>query len=357
MAGNLSTQWHNRPRASKLFGTQPSGLYKYARKIYSNISADSYHSRIGTLAFAQFHWVSRKNLSRLPETCHPFYCLSPLHKKGSRFSSGRSRSHYKQYTQVHCSLKPFQRSILQVRNALTSSVKRMCCAKNIQSSIWKAHPQREANQQSLFGKDTLLSKDEKQCISMNPKLMWMRNITVAKTKATVFGTKRKGTPQILPPKSKKASHIYNLQTTGLHSLTVLVSVTFSQPPCLGFPFLLPIKLLLQGECPTQLLDPSADSCWELPQDPVWLAACGQVFLKIWLHKYSHTSILIKRFSPLHSKFQFTSKRSEKAMAPHSSTLAWKIPWMEEPGRLQSMGSHRVGHDWSDLAAAVKDPPS
>ena len=29
---------------------------------------------------------------------------------------------------------------------------------------------------------------------------------------------------------------------------------------------------------------------------------------------------------------------------HSSTLAWKIPWMEEPGRLQSMGSHRVGHD-------------
>ena len=35
---------------------------------------------------------------------------------------------------------------------------------------------------------------------------------------------------------------------------------------------------------------------------------------------------------------------EKAMAPHSSTLAWKIPWMEEPGRLQSMGSLRVGRD-------------
>jgi len=32
------------------------------------------------------------------------------------------------------------------------------------------------------------------------------------------------------------------------------------------------------------------------------------------------------------------------MAPHSSTLAWKIPWMEEPGRLQSMGSQRVGHN-------------
>ena len=36
--------------------------------------------------------------------------------------------------------------------------------------------------------------------------------------------------------------------------------------------------------------------------------------------------------------------SEKAMATHSSTLAWKIPWTEEPGRLQSMGSLRVGHD-------------
>ena len=35
---------------------------------------------------------------------------------------------------------------------------------------------------------------------------------------------------------------------------------------------------------------------------------------------------------------------EKAMAPHSSTPAWKIPWMEEPGGLQSMGSLRVGHD-------------
>ena len=35
---------------------------------------------------------------------------------------------------------------------------------------------------------------------------------------------------------------------------------------------------------------------------------------------------------------------EKAMAPHSSTLAWKIPWTEEPGRVQSIGSLGVGHD-------------
>ena len=40
------------------------------------------------------------------------------------------------------------------------------------------------------------------------------------------------------------------------------------------------------------------------------------------------------------------------MAIHFSVLAWRIPWTEEPGGLLSMGSHRVGHDWSDLAAAA-----
>ena len=47
------------------------------------------------------------------------------------------------------------------------------------------------------------------------------------------------------------------------------------------------------------------------------------------------------FSQLHSSHTLVM---EKAMAPHSSTLAWKIPWTEEPGGLLSMGSHRVGHD-------------
>ena len=45
------------------------------------------------------------------------------------------------------------------------------------------------------------------------------------------------------------------------------------------------------------------------------------------------------------KFTWILFYSEKAMAPHSSTLAWKIPWMEEAGRLQSMGLLRVGYDW------------
>ena len=39
---------------------------------------------------------------------------------------------------------------------------------------------------------------------------------------------------------------------------------------------------------------------------------------------------------------------EKEMATHSSTVAWRIPWREEPGRLQSMGLQRVGHDWVTL---------
>ena len=43
---------------------------------------------------------------------------------------------------------------------------------------------------------------------------------------------------------------------------------------------------------------------------------------------------------------------EKAMATHSSVLAWRIPGMGEPGGLSSMGLHRVGHDCSDLAAAA-----
>ena len=45
------------------------------------------------------------------------------------------------------------------------------------------------------------------------------------------------------------------------------------------------------------------------------------------------------------KIMYTYK-AEKAMAPHSSTLAWKIPWTEEPGGLQSMGSLQVGHKWA-----------
>ena len=68
--------------------------------------------------------------------------------------------------------------------------------------------------------------------------------------------------------------------------------------------------------------------------------------------YSISGILMLKINDLSSqektwkklKYIILSKRKEKAMAPHSSTLAWKIPQTEEPGRLQSMGLLRIGHD-------------
>ena len=66
--------------------------------------------------------------------------------------------------------------------------------------------------------------------------------------------------------------------------------------------------------------------------------------------YLWASLVAERVKPL-PVMQKTRVRSlgqedplEKEMATHSGILAWKIPWMEEPGRLQSMGSQRTGHD-------------
>ena len=64
----------------------------------------------------------------------------------------------------------------------------------------------------------------------------------------------------------------------------------------------------------------------------------------WGHKESDTT------ERLH--FHFSLHALEKEMATHSSVLAWRIPRTGEPGGLPSMGSHRVRHDWSDLAAAA-----
>ena len=59
-----------------------------------------------------------------------------------------------------------------------------------------------------------------------------------------------------------------------------------------------------------------------------------------------------------SNFQNSQKfKLHKEMATHSSTLAWKIPWTEEPGRLQAMGLQRVGHDWAtSLSSYIKKSP-
>ena len=69
----------------------------------------------------------------------------------------------------------------------------------------------------------------------------------------------------------------------------------------------------------------------------------QVSVLAWVMVFYFTSQYVKGLISIPTP---NTVLSEKAMAPHSSTLAWKIPWTEEPGRLQSMGSLRVGHDWA-----------
>ena len=67
-----------------------------------------------------------------------------------------------------------------------------------------------------------------------------------------------------------------------------------------------------------------------------------MFIDGFIRKVGHKALLVQE--GLLSLVLSKGPNPEKAMAPHSSTLAWKIPWTEEPGRLQSMGSRRVGHD-------------
>ena len=66
-----------------------------------------------------------------------------------------------------------------------------------------------------------------------------------------------------------------------------------------------------------------------------------------VHGVAKSQIQLRDFT-----FTFHFHAVEKEMATHSSVLAWRIPGTAEPGVLPSMGSHRVGHDWSDLAAAA-----
>ena len=84
---------------------------------------------------------------------------------------------------------------------------------------------------------------------------------------------------------------------------------------------------LQYSC---LGDPMDGGAW-------WAAVYGITQSRTWLSNFT---------------FTFHFHTLEKEMATHSSVLAWRIPGTGEPGGLLSMGSHRVGHDWSDLAAAA-----
>ena len=70
-----------------------------------------------------------------------------------------------------------------------------------------------------------------------------------------------------------------------------------------------------------------------------VACTGSCFLS-----HNHPKHVLRDSVFLSIKWGLVEVPAEKAMATHSSTLAWKIPWAEEPGRLQSMGSFRVGHN-------------
>ena len=85
--------------------------------------------------------------------------------------------------------------------------------------------------------------------------------------------------------------------------------------------------LVPSKCSGGRVISDSSSFWLLP-----------AFLGLWLY---HSSLCL---SPHLAFLLFYCVSKEKAMAPYSSTLAWKIPWMEKPGRLPSMGSLRVGHD-------------
>ena len=86
-------------------------------------------------------------------------------------------------------------------------------------------------------------------------------------------------------------------------------------------------------------NPLQYSCLENPMDggAWWAAVHGVAKNQTWLSDFT---------------FTFHFHALEKEMATHSSFLAWRIPETGEPGRLPSMGSHRVRHDWSELAAAA-----
>jgi len=88
----------------------------------------------------------------------------------------------------------------------------------------------------------------------------------------------------------------------------------------------------------------------------WLPSFKPFLLQniIHIHKtVDNTNVVFGEL--LWSKYSYSyhlGQETEKAMAPHSSTLAWKVPWTEEPGGLQSMESWRVGHEWATSLSCI-----
>ena len=102
-----------------------------------------------------------------------------------------------------------------------------------------------------------------------------------------------------------------------------------------------ICLPLASQTEKAIAPHSSPLAWKIPWMEAWKAA---------VHGVAEGQTRLSDFT-----FTFHFHALEKEMATHSSVLAWRIPGTAEPGRLPSMGSHRVGHNWSDLAAAAASP--
>ena len=106
--------------------------------------------------------------------------------------------------------------------------------------------------------------------------------------------------------------------------------------------------LTYPHCVPLLLWASSDSEYDhtqrnVGQSKYWIGICKK---NEWVHKNILRRLIVwGRLNWWKNNIGLVHK-TEKAVAPHSSTLAWEIPWTEEPGGLQSMGSVRVGHNWA-----------
>ena len=138
---------------------------------------------------------------------------------------------------------------------------------------------------------------------------------------------------------------------------------FHGPACAPLPEDIPY-LLVVASFPPALGNPWSNFCLLLCLYGT-LHMDGVISYVLFVTKWflSHCVLRFTCFVASHWLLNFTFSKSdfwlyfilnfsEKAMAPHSSTLAWKIPRMEKPGRLQSVGSLRVGHDWATSLSCI-----
>ena len=139
-----------------------------------------------------------------------------------------------------------------------------------------------------------------------------------------------GSVTVFPPSLSPFLNLLPLFTSFLTSFSLAPYL-----PVFSFPYFMLIVYSIGGDTG----DPLQYSYLENPMDGgAWWAA---------VHGVARSRTRLSDFT-----FTFHFQALEKEMATHSSVLAWRIPGTGEPGGLPSMGSHRVRHDWSDLAAAA-----